>query len=131
MRQTPLLLLRKIITIPSLSPSHTASRVLSRLVPSNTHVTEYQPILLLQCSPDLIADPANRKSILHQPRMLLESLEEGKIRWRDDLILEEETGGKDETWYKVGMVIGEIIEDDDDDDVVEEWTWQAYLDEQE
>jgi hypothetical protein len=27
------------------------------------------------------------------------------------------------------MVIGEIIEDDDD--VVEEWTWQAYLDEQE
>jgi hypothetical protein len=126
MRQTPLLLLRKLITIPSLSPSHTSSRILARLVPSNTHVIEYQPILLLQCSPDLIADPAHRKSYCHEPRMLLESLEEGKIRWRGDLIISE---GDKEKWYDVGMVIGEIIEDDDDDDAVDEWTWQAYLDE--
>ncbi len=58
--------------------------------------------------------------------MLLESLEEGKIRWRGDLIISE---GDKEKWYDVGMVIGEIIEDDDDDDAVDEWTWQAYLDE--
>ena len=58
--------------------------------------------------------------------MLLESLEEGEVRWKDDL--------SEEKWYDVGMIIGEIKEDEDsddgtDDDDVEEWTWQAYLDE--
>ena len=124
MRQTTTLLLRKLITIPSLSPTHTSSRILTRLIPSQTHVIEYQPVLLLQCSPDLIADPADRKSKLHEPRMLLESMEEGVVRWRDDL--------SEEKWYDVGVVIGDIIEEDDDDDDgedIEEWTWQAYLDE--
>ncbi|KAL7448644.1 hypothetical protein ACHAWC_000799 [Mediolabrus comicus] len=137
MRQTLTLLSRKLITIPSLSPTHTSSRIITRLVPTNTHVIEYQPILTLQCSPDLIADPADRKSTLHEPRMLLESLEEGIVRWKrmdtstnnnkDDDEEEEES-----QWYPVGTVIGEIIEDENEDGgdgEVEEWTWQAYLDE--
>ena len=119
MRQTSLALLtRKLITIPSLSPTHTSSRILSRLVPTNTHVIEYQPILTLQCSPDLIADPADRKSLLHEPRMLLESLEEGHLRWKKkDLIITKEVD--EEQWYPVGTVIGEIIEDENDDGVMD------------
>lgn len=123
-------LLRKLITLPSLSPSHTSSRILSLLVPSKTHVIEYQPVLVLQCSADLIADPAMRKFNSHKPRMLLESLEEGTVRWKDDLIVSSYDG--EEKWYDVGTVIGEIIEDDEieeEEDDVEEWAWQAYLDE--
>ena len=127
-------LLRKLITLPSLSPSHTSSRILSLLLPSKTHVIEYQPVLVLQCSADLIADPAMRKFNLHMPRMLLESLEEGTVRWKDDLIVadDDNNNGEEEKWYDVGTVIGEIIEDDEieEEEVdVEEWAWQAYLDE--
>ena len=127
MRQTLALLSRKLITIPSLSPTHTSSRIITRLVPTNTHVIEYQPIVTLQCSPDLIADPADRKSACHEPRMLLESLEEGTVRWKKM----SEEDDEESQWYPVGTVIGEIIEDenDDGDGEVEEWTWQAYLDE--
>eukprot|EP00577_Skeletonema_sp_RCC1716_P028097 CAMPEP_0113433334 /NCGR_PEP_ID=MMETSP0013_2-20120614/34810_1 /TAXON_ID=2843 ORGANISM="Skeletonema costatum, Strain 1716" /NCGR_SAMPLE_ID=MMETSP0013_2 /ASSEMBLY_ACC=CAM_ASM_000158 /LENGTH=70 /DNA_ID=CAMNT_0000322881 /DNA_START=69 /DNA_END=281 /DNA_ORIENTATION=+ /assembly_acc=CAM_ASM_000158 len=66
-----------------------------------------------------------RKSEGHEPRMLLESLEEGKVVWREDV------GEDDGQWYDVGMVIGEIVEDDEEEESedVEEWTWQAYLDE--
>eukprot|EP00986_Skeletonema_menzelii_P019542 scaffold28380_cov154-Skeletonema_menzelii.AAC.2 len=69
-----------------------------------------------------------RKFDSHEPRMLLESLEEGEVRWKDDLIVGDDGGeGK---WYDVGMVIGEIIEDEEDVDVEEcSWAWQAYLDE--
>lgn len=59
--------------------------------------------------------------------MLLESLEEGELRWNMDLITEG--GEMDEFWCPVGTVIGEIIDDENDGEVVEEWTWQAYLDE--
>jgi hypothetical protein len=57
--------------------------------------------------------------------MLLESLEEGTVIWREGV------GDEDGKWYDVGMVIGEIVEDDEEESEgdVEEWTWQAYLDE--
>ena len=67
--------------------------------------------------------------------MLLESLEEGTIRWKDDLIVssvDNNNEGGEEKWYDVGTVIGEIIEDDETEEEevdVEEWAWQAYLDE--
>lgn len=85
----------------------------------------------------MIADPADRKSTFHEPRMLLESLEEGMVRWKKMDILSTNNNYDDNEegsqWYPVGTVIGEIIEDenghDDDDGEVEEWTWQAYLDE--
>jgi len=67
--------------------------------------------------------------------MLLESLEEGIVRWKN-IDLSTNNNNKDDKegsqWYPVGTVIGEIIEDENEDDgdgEVEEWTWQAYLDE--
>lgn len=57
--------------------------------------------------------------------MLLESLEEGVVRWNEDLMIDGE-----EKWYDVGAVIGEILEEEDEEEEdLEEWTWQAYLDE--
>jgi len=65
----------------------------------------------------------------------LESLEEGIVRWKN-MDLSTNNNNKDDKeesqWYSVGTVIGEIIEDENEDDgdgEVEEWTWQAYLDE--
>lgn len=50
------LVTRKIITIPRLSPTHSSARFVKRLVPSETHVTEYQPVMHLECSSDLIGE---------------------------------------------------------------------------
>lgn len=116
---------RKIITLPSLSPTHTSARIVRLLVPSGTAVSEYQPVLTLRCSPDLIADPADRRTPGHQPTMLLECMEEGRLRWNDG-VAPCEAGGK---WLKVGDVLGEIV-DEDDCDADEEWKWQAYLHEE-
>lgn len=35
-------------------PSHTSARLIKLLVPSKSHVIEYQPVMHLQCSADLI-----------------------------------------------------------------------------
>ena len=48
------LVTRKSVTLPRLSPSHTSARLIKRLVPNNSHVIEYQPVIHLQCSADLI-----------------------------------------------------------------------------
>ncbi|KAL7472280.1 hypothetical protein ACHAXS_012613 [Conticribra weissflogii] len=127
MRKTIInLLARKLITIPRLSPSHSSARIVKKLVASGAHVIEYEPVLNLQCSPDLIADPADRVSENHRPIMLLESLEEGTLHWKPEVL--EDFG--EEKWYDVGTVLGEIVEDDNnefDEGNDEEWTWQAYL----
>ena len=47
-------LVSKKITVPRLSPSHTSARLIKLLVPSKSHVIEYQPVMHLQCSADLI-----------------------------------------------------------------------------
>lgn len=51
------------------------------------------------------------------------------MRWKKM----SEEDDEESQWYPVGTVIGEIIEDEneeeDGDGEVEEWTWQAYLDE--
>lgn len=120
------LLARKLITIPRLSPSHTSAKIVKTLVTSGTHVIEYKPVMNLQCSPDIIADPADRVSENHRPIMLLESLEEGTLFWKPEVLQDV---GRDK-WYDVGTVLGEIVEDDDNDleeGSHEEWTWQAYV----
>jgi len=53
------LVARKIITLPRLSPTHTSARMIKRLVPSETHVIEYEPVMHLQCSSDLIGEYIN------------------------------------------------------------------------
>jgi hypothetical protein len=55
-RTTINLATRKIITLPQLSPSHSSAKLIQRLVPSQSHVVEYQPIMHLQCSSDLIGE---------------------------------------------------------------------------
>jgi hypothetical protein len=54
----------------------------------------------------------------HQPMMLLESMEEGILHWKEGL--------EDTKWLEVGTILGEII-DEDDLGYDEEWKWQAYL----
>lgn len=112
--------LAKRITIPQLSPSHTKARVVRFTVPEGSYTIPYDPILILECSPDLIADPADRKSDNHRPLMLLETQEEGVLEKLND-----HGGG----WLDVGTVLGEITEEDDEDEI-EDWTWQAYLHEE-
>ena len=55
-RSTMKLATRKIITLPRLSPTHTSARLIKRLVRTRSHVIEYQPIMHLQCSSDLIGE---------------------------------------------------------------------------
>mmetsp|Transcript_13526 Transcript_13526/g.24466 ORF Transcript_13526/g.24466 Transcript_13526/m.24466 type:complete len:141 (+) Transcript_13526:89-511(+) len=122
------LLARKLITLPRLSPTHTSSRLVQRLVPSGSHVIEYQPVMTVQCSSDMIADPADRVTQDHQQIMLLEIMEEGSIKWNREII---EAMDKRNEWVKVGTIIGEVSdgseEDEEDGDEIEEWAWQAYL----
>ncbi len=58
--------------------------------------------------------------------MLLECMEEGVVKWTSEI---EAIDSKQ--WINVGTVLGEIVDDDDDDEgddlKEEEWTWQAYL----
>jgi len=117
-------LARKIINLPRLSPTHTSGRIIERLVPSRTHVVEYQPVLILQCSPDLVADAADRLSPTHQPLMLIESMEEGTLIWNTDV-----DNNNDKEMINVGTILGQIVDEDqeEDDDENEDWSWQAYL----
>eukprot|EP00579_Thalassiosira_antarctica_P009051 CAMPEP_0201901542 /NCGR_PEP_ID=MMETSP0902-20130614/54486_1 /ASSEMBLY_ACC=CAM_ASM_000551 /TAXON_ID=420261 /ORGANISM="Thalassiosira antarctica, Strain CCMP982" /LENGTH=190 /DNA_ID=CAMNT_0048435505 /DNA_START=54 /DNA_END=627 /DNA_ORIENTATION=- len=116
------LLARKLITMPRLSPTHTSARLVQRLVPSGSHVVEYQPVMTVQCSSDMISDdPAYRISPEHQPMMLIESMEEGRIEWNE----ETEVIDRNEL-LNVGTALGKIDDGDDDGDE-EEWTWQAYF----
>ena len=115
MRSTAIAAMSKRMTIPRLSPSHTRARVVRFLCEPGASVEEYQPVVILECSSDLVADPADRSSPDHKPMMLLETLEEGTLEklndWRGQ-------------WMDVGTEIGVI---DDGDDVDFDWSWQAYL----
>ncbi|KAL7530271.1 hypothetical protein ACHAXR_006708 [Thalassiosira sp. AJA248-18] len=125
-------LARKLITLPRLSPTHTSARIVERLVPSGSYVVEYQPIMTVQCSPDMIgeyqildSDPADRVTPGHQSMMLLECMEEGIIKWNDDI---EDI---ERSQLTVGTLLGSISDEDEDEDEgdndQEEWAWQAYL----
>ena len=107
--------LSKHMTIPRLSPTHTKARVVRFLCEAGESVEEYQPVVILECSSDLVADPADRPSPNHRPTMLLETLEEGTLEKLKDW------KGK---WMNVGTKIGVI---DDGEEMDGDWSWQAYL----
>lgn len=124
------LLSKKRLTIPRLSPTHTRASVVRYLVPDATYVREYDPVLILRCSPNLIADPADRlQGSDHEPLMLVEAMEEGVLQWDRQKISNDASKGSDDDeteMMDVGALIG-TIDDDGDDDIDEDWTWQAYL----
>ena len=80
-------------------------------------------MLILQCSPDLVADAADRLSPTHKPLMLIESMEEGTLIWNDM------DNNNDKEIINVGTILGQIVDEDqeEDDDENEDWSWQAYL----
>ncbi|GAX29227.1 hypothetical protein FisN_28Lu082 [Fistulifera solaris] len=115
-------LLRKVrVTIPQLSPSHTQARIVQWLRANGDTVECYDPIFILECSPDVVT-PGYRTTEDHKPLMIVETHEEGilkKIESRCDV------------WRNVRQVIGEIDDGDDNDvdadtEIVSEWIWQAY-----
>ncbi len=89
--------------------------------------------MILQCSSDLIADPADRKYDDEKLLMFIETCDEGIVKSLNmDLV---ESG----TWLDVGTTIGMIDEEEDDDDdnenmdvneIKDEFLWQAYLHEE-
>ena len=103
------------MTIPRLSPSHTKSRIVRFLIKNEEQVESYDPMMILECSPDLINDPADRDFPDQKPLMFIETCDEGILKNLND------HGGK---WLDVGTHIGII---DDGDDIDDDWTWQAYL----
>ena len=111
-------ILSKRITIPRLSPSHTSARIIQFLKKEGSEVRDYDPILILECSPDLKADVADRKFPDETLQMIIETNDEGVLR---DLNADHEDKLQ---WMKVGTPIGVI---DDGDDIDGDWTWQGYL----
>lgn len=113
-------LLRKArVTIPQLSPSHTQARIVQWLRTDGDMVECYDPIFILECSPDLITS-GYRIAEDHKSLMIVETHEEGMLKI---------TESRSDAWLNVGQPIGEIDDGDDDDketDGKDEWVWQAY-----
>ena len=114
MHRTFITNLSKRITIPKLSPTHTRAKIVQIVAPNNEHIQEYDPIMILQCSSDVITE-GFREYPNHEPVMIIDSQEEGIV-----CDIQETDIGK---WLEVGTVIGKI---DDDDPVDGDWIWQAY-----
>ena len=121
--------LSKRITIPKLSPTHTSSKIIKFLTQNKTYVQSYDPIMILQCSSDLIADPADRKYDNEELLMFIETCDEGIVKGLDEGLV-----GSGE-WLDVGTTIGIIDEEDDGDndgdrkdqnEIKDEFLWQAY-----
>ena len=107
--------LSKVITIPKLSPTHSQARIVQWLADEGQHVNAYDLILEVQCSPDLVTD-AFRESADECKIMVIDTQDEGVLR---NLTTSNE-------WMKVGTAIG-IVDEEDDMDLDGQWTWQAYL----
>ena len=107
------------VTIPQLSPSHTQARIVQWLRTDGETVECYDPIFILECSPDLIT-PGYRIEEDHKPLMIVETHEEGILKI---------TERRSDVWLSVGQPIGEIDDgekDDSDKEGTAEWIWQAY-----
>lgn len=123
MFQRTLIRLRKAtITMPQLSPTHTKAKIVQWSV--DIHQTNppiqincYNPLFILQCSPDLIT-PGFRKYDDHEPLMIVEAHDEGILSINPSIKMNE--------WYDVGTVLGTIDDGDDDPADDSEWLWQAY-----
>lgn len=112
------------ITIPQLSPTHTRGKLVKWCIdPSAKHLTveSYDPLFVLRCSPDLVTE-GFRQHQDHEPLMIVEAHDEGKLTLLDTIELDK--------WYEVGTEIGEIDDGDDDEYHNGDWLWQAYAHEE-
>lgn len=107
-------LLSKRIVMPMLSPTHTAARIIRFEVANEEHVSDYDPVLTVECSPDLVTE-AFRDSPDEKIKMMIDTQDEGVIK----NLLEDY-----EKPLPVGTELGII---DDGEPIDGDWTWQAYL----
>ena len=136
----------KRVTIPQLSPTHTSARIIKLLQPAATtsstttgtdnssnypFVESYDCIMILECSADLVADPADRDYEDQQLHMIIETCEEGFLKLNSGILSMLEASQQGDVMAQsktnrmpVGTEIGII---DDDDEIDGEWTWQAYF----
>jgi len=124
MRATLITTLSKRITIPRLSPTHTSARIVRFLAPPQATLTSYDPIMVLECSSDLVADPADRAYPDQQLHMLIETCEEGSLGITKKEMEEYVGDGSGSSWLSVGTELGVV---EDGDDVDGDWIWQGYL----
>ena len=156
---------KALVTIPKLSPTHTKAKILqysfptTRRIPTSfvafTRAVEcYDPMFVLECTPDVVADGYREHDGTGQevhPIMIVESHEVGIFRFNSSNWHSQQQHPTNNntatttttnttavnvddlqlnTWYDVGTVIGSIDDDDNDDDddadEEEEWLWQAY-----
>lgn len=125
-RRTLHQLKRAKIVIPQLSPTLSKARIYkwlkdpSSIVAKTSYIECYEPLFVLQCSPDLLSS-GYQKHQNHKPLMLIEAHDEGMLQISEE-VLQSSASGK---WFPVGHFLGTIDDDDDDDDAAE-WLWQAY-----
>ena len=109
------------ITIPQLSPTHTRAKIVQWCLDTSAQpllsVESYDPLFVLQCSPDLVTE-GYRKHKDHEPHMIVETHDEGRLSLLENIELNK--------WYDVGTEIGQIDDGDDDEWDNGEWLWQAY-----
>lgn len=116
LRSIPLQLSQR-ICIPRLSPSHTKVRIIryEKKIANGMSVSAYDPILIVECSPDLVT--AGLREFPNETlQMMIDTQDEGILRNLRAPIANE--------WLDVGTEIGII---DDADPIDGDWTWQAYL----
>lgn len=124
--QRTMVCLRKAhIRIPMLSPTHTRAKIVrwcletpnGSALPQPTEVESYDPLFVLQCSPDLVTE-GYRQHETHEPKMIVEVHDEGRLTIHEGIQMNQ--------WYPVGTEIGEINDEDEDSGEDGEWLWQAY-----
>lgn len=104
------------MTLPQLSPTHSQGRIIKIEVQNGSSVSAYDPVLIVECSPDIITE-AHRDSPNHKVIMMIDTQEEGVIRDLKSFYIDQ--------WIPIGTELGII---DDGEPVSGEWTWQAYID---
>ena len=117
----------KRLTIPQLSPTHTQARILQYLVPSGSEVTACDTVLVVECSSDFITE-AHRQTPDERVQMILETHDDGVIRWENDKkskahVDDHDLTSENDFWLPVGTIVGTI---DDGDPIDGDWAWQAY-----
>ena len=104
------------MTLPQLSPTHSQGRILRIEVQNGSSVIAYDPIFIVECSPDLVSE-GYRETPTTQTIMMIDTQEEGVVRDLKDFYINQ--------WIPIGTELGII---DDGDPIDGEWTWQAYTD---